>query len=367
MTEEQLAQLNIIRAASGRAPLQTSPGLRFLKAGNGKGREGWWNSEKFMEQATDIVEAFEVLYPDKQLVFEVDWSCGHNAFAADALRTENMGVNFAGAQAKLQSTVITAQDLGKHNPKLAVGDTQHMQFREGDSAPFYQPAAPAHDILDGDGKILQQGFVGKPKGMKQVLHERGLWTETCQCGCGRKMIGTAKKETDKCRAMDALLKQCYDFATQRSQFDILLRDRGHVPLFSPKYHPELAGSGIEYSWGKSKYAYRRANVKTLGFYGTVRHVLGPEVLPLLRVRKFGRRGRQYMRVYHSMATDQPEGATCKDDIEDRVMVRRPAWLPHVHCGYAILKRLHASNQAFTCFFNAVSEALFQSTQKRSRF
>lgn len=320
MTDAQLQQYNAVRIADGRQPLSTSPGLRFLKAGNGKGREGWWNSETFMEQARDIVEAAEIIYPGKQLVFEVDWSCGHNAFAADALRTENMGVNWGGAQSKLRCSIITDEDVGPHNPKLAVGSTQYMHFRDGDDPPWYDQNAPARDVVDAAGKVVTPGYVGKPKGMKQVLWERGLWTDTCQCGCGKKLIGSSKREADNCRAMDARLKKCHDFATERSEFDKLLRDRGHVPLFSPKYHPELAGSGIEYSWGKSKFAYRRTDVNARGFHATVRHVLGPEVLPLERVRRFGRRARQYMRVYHRMATEQPDGARKKDDIEQRVMV-----------------------------------------------
>ena len=31
------------------------------------------------------------------------------------------------------------------------------------------------------------------------------------------------------------------------------------PIMSPKYHCELAGDGIEYSWGKSKFSFRRSN------------------------------------------------------------------------------------------------------------
>ena len=42
---------------------------------------------------------------------------------------------------------------------------QHFEFREGDAPPFYKPGlAPAE-------------YVGKAKGMKQVLWERGLWVE----------------------------------------------------------------------------------------------------------------------------------------------------------------------------------------------
>ena len=40
---------------------------------------------------------------------------------------------------------------------------------------------------------------------------------------------------------------------------MLLMDRGHVLLMSPKAHPELAGKGIEYTLGKFKREVRRLN------------------------------------------------------------------------------------------------------------
>ena len=320
MTPAQLAELNIKLLAEGMQPVSRSPGLQFLKAGSGKGREGWWNSEKFMEQTKATVYACEIMYPDHQIVFEVDWSCGHNAFAPDALRTEKMNVSFGGKQPKLRSTTVCQSDLGPHQPKLSPGDTQHMVFQADDEAPFYAPTTPAVDETDADGKVVQEGYVGKAKGLKQVLWERGWWTDRCEC-CDRPLIGTAKRAEDACRAMDNMLGRCQDFAAETSEFDKLLRGRGHIPLFSPKYHPEIAGCGIEYSWGKSKYEFRRRPDAKSDFHRVVKECLGPEVLSLQRVRKFARRSRQYMRVYHLMATEQPDGARAKSDIEERLMVR----------------------------------------------
>ena len=36
-----------------------------------------------------------------------------------------------------------------------------------------------------------------------------------------------------------------------------VESRGHILILSPKCHPELAGCGIEYSWGKTKQYFRR--------------------------------------------------------------------------------------------------------------
>ena len=49
--------------------------------------------------------------------------------------------------------------------RVQVGDIQYFEFREGDAAPWYKPGLSASE------------YVGKAKGMKQVLYERGLWKE----------------------------------------------------------------------------------------------------------------------------------------------------------------------------------------------
>ena len=67
---------------------------------------------------------------------------------------------------------------------------------------------------------------------------------------------------------------------------------------TPKGHPEIAGVGIEYSWGKAKQHYRRHNsLDPKLFHNEVLQALSTEVLTLERVRKFARRARNYTRAY----------------------------------------------------------------------
>ena len=80
---------------------------------------------------------------------------------------------------------------------------------------------------------------------------------------------------------------------------------------SPKYHCELAGDGIEYSWGKAKFFFRRHNPgkePATRLAGMVRDALRTvavddkeAVLPLCRVRKFGAAARRYRRAYIAAA------------------------------------------------------------------
>ena len=77
------------------------------------------------------------------------------------------------------------------------------------------------------------------------------------------------------------------------------RKTGHILISSPKYHPELAGVGIEYSWGKAKLEFRR-NINDCvptHLRENVKKALDISILSLERVRRFARRTRDYKRVY----------------------------------------------------------------------
>ena len=80
----------------------------------------------------------------------------------------------------------------------------------------------------------------------------------------------------------------------------LVEQRGHEFDKSPKCHPELAGDGVEYDWGKSKHDFRanndgsalhlRANIKA-SFAGLTRE----------RRFLFSRKARSYKRAYLALA------------------------------------------------------------------
>ena len=95
-------------------------------------------------------------------------------------------------------------------PVVQVGDTQYFSFREGDPPPFYKPDCPERDLMTGEMQAARKvrakpkgntyfvqmgrgdstaplpdatraqvqkkipGFVDKPKGMRDILRERGL-------------------------------------------------------------------------------------------------------------------------------------------------------------------------------------------------
>ena len=86
-----------------------------------------------------------------------------------------------------------------------------------------------------------------------------------------------------------LLSQCEDFLEEESLLQLHVRLLGAICVHSPKYHCEIAGEGIEYSWGNSKAKYRKIKVcdkKTVKqFREQARNCLSQTYLNLKRVRK----------------------------------------------------------------------------------
>lgn len=98
--------------------------------------------------------------------------------------------------------------------------------------------------------------------------------------------------------MRHVLSECEDFVNEVSSLDAILRARGHRLIMSPKGHCELAGSGIEYDWGKMKMWFRRHNrLKRGQFNALIVGSMSKEALPLSTSRKFARKARAYRRAY----------------------------------------------------------------------
>ena len=80
-----------------------------------------------------------------------------------------MGVKCGGAQPKMRATTIERAEgsLGQDSV-LKVGDVQSMIFEESDDPSHFEANAPPYDVE------TEEGYVGRPKGLKQVLWERGF-------------------------------------------------------------------------------------------------------------------------------------------------------------------------------------------------
>ena len=164
-----------------------------------------------------IIPEFERLHgPEYQALIMVDNSQGHAAYAEDALLTSKMNLNPGGAVPKLR-------------------DGWFMQ----DGCRITQPMVFPADHPTSDA--------GKPKGIKQVLLERGLWRQGLNLEC--KKPKQCSVDSIGCCAR-RLLSQQPDFLEQKSSVQEVIDAAGHLCIFLPKFHCEL--NFIEFFWGAVK-------------------------------------------------------------------------------------------------------------------
>ena len=215
-------------------------------------------------------------------------------------------------------------------------------IRKREQAIIYARAAvPAKDeafmarLPTAATPILKKiGFVGKNKGIKQILYERGLWK------VGMKLMQSEKAKLaaimNNKPLLDAelnaslVLDGCYDFQNEKSALADLVERRGHALLTSVKCHPEMAFGGIEYCWGCLKYTHRQNNEKQSEkrkggdvFKETVRKlVIDKEVLPMGRIWKYQRRARDYHRLYMQLPGDAATSHTMLENMRKEYKTHR---------------------------------------------
>ncbi len=99
-----------------------------------------------------------------------------------------------------------------------------------------------------------------------------------------------------------VLSEQEDFQNERSVLEEIIFARGHILMLSPKCHPELAGLGIEYTWGKAKKAFRNIVNDCVGknLHNNIMKSVSKDFIPLERVWKFARRTRDYRRAYKDL-------------------------------------------------------------------
>ena len=180
------------------------------------------------------------------------------------------------------------------------------RLQEGAPPPFYDLSAPPNDVetskLDRKGNVvIREGYVGKPKGMKQIAWERGLHKPEGEGKMHGDAIPEDDESMDRSLSLKYVLSNCWDFAHEKTALQELVESRGHILRMCVKGHPELAGVGVEYFWGKAKQKFRREiNDKVAA--NLHKNIVAcfsrlEKFLPLSRVRKFARKTRAYRRAY----------------------------------------------------------------------
>jgi hypothetical protein len=98
-------------------------------------------------------------------------------------------------------------------------------------------------------ETILEGWVGKAKGMFQVAWERGfidpVQVSQYQVDAPCDFLGAEIKNL----SLQEILPSCKDFLNEKSQLQYVIESLGGTCQMSPKYHPEIAGEGIENLWG----------------------------------------------------------------------------------------------------------------------
>jgi hypothetical protein len=350
-----------------------SPFLRYFEVGAEK--EGFWNYLHMALMTEDLIDCLQVLYPNHSILFYFDQSSGHCRKRTDGLNVICMNSDWGGMQKKMRDTTITDGCLGTFNAKLTIGDVQSLIFLEDDTGPHYvrrncnkrdsvigrkrrkknksellqelimtrtfnhtkiytkqQLESLASDFgidLHHEVDEVREGWVGKPKGLFQILWERG-WIDPNKRYSDYSLDGKSHWKDERNEVLEQylpfclrhLLSECTDFKNEVSALeDLALKlstETCNIKInFTPKYHCEIAGEGIEYAWGYSKRYYRNlpfARKKGIkNFRESVRESV--DVVSVDNVRKFGGRIRRYMLAYCHF--DQKDASTDGDNNKEK--------------------------------------------------
>ena len=323
----------------------------------GANDEGYWTYSHMAVQVEDCMDVCHVLWPEFHHVFMFDASSGHRKKRENGLDVSNMNKEYGGKQSNIRNSLIAAEHgyLGPYSPRLEQGDTQKMTFDTNDEGPFYlsekerdekRDDKVEHQHIETDktktdlieeltrkgvrtptnkhlNKIKKQdlvalanqhgialkkrnqkiieGWVGKPKGLLQVLWERG-WIDEQRLDEYRLLAKDEEGEIIEELSLTVLMESCLDFANEKCRLEDLVNSYGMSVIMTPKYHAELAGCGIEYSWGAAKSRYRRIphalKRSKKGFRDSVEEALS--VLSVATIRKCDRKARNYVQAYYSL-------------------------------------------------------------------
>jgi hypothetical protein len=156
---------------------------------------------------------------------------------------------------------------------------------------------------------LQKGWYGKPKGMLQVMWERGFVDES-KLQCYKIKALNDSGEIVPEFFLENMVKSCHDFLNEMFPLEHVCRQLSSTAVITTKYHAEFAGEGIEYSWGFSKSIYRRSPLKIKkgkeNFDKLVSKCISRGVMKKKLIRRFSKRAQEYMLSYQSLEKHDDE-------------------------------------------------------------
>ncbi|KAI2497792.1 hypothetical protein MHU86_16678 [Fragilaria crotonensis] len=120
-----------------------------------------------------------------------------------------------------------------------------------------------------------------------------------------------------------LMASCLDFAEEMTALQHVGHALGVSVLITPKFHAEMAGEGIEYSWGCRRVSTAKCHWILKGktsFKALVKECTSRDVLKTVTVRKLSRRARSYICAYFVL--HQQNLNSCEDSIPTALTLPR---------------------------------------------
>ena len=180
-------------------------------------KDNYWTSDSMIDHAIQIaLPTFRAALSGCIAVFAFDKASNHACSASGALRVEKL--NKGGAQPRMR------EGFNHHR-----GLPQTMQFSQ-------------------NYRILE--LAGKPKDLKQILKERGLWDREYYASYPTSDGRPGCRPEGRCCAQKIRAAE-RDFREQKGRLQGEIEARGHKVIFYPKFHCEL--NPIEPYWCKAKW------------------------------------------------------------------------------------------------------------------
>jgi hypothetical protein len=338
----------------------------------GANNEGYWNLANVVIQLENTADCCAVMCPNVDFVASYDNSQNHRGKREGGLDIKSMNKGHGGAQPKMDSSQVPLSLMGplfeNEGVKLPQGALQVMTFEGEHVGPYWMtPRARLEKkfnqhtgqmktrkmlkneliqaLTDGlttppenldqksrqslntlaerhgiptmvQKEVVIKGWLGEPKGLAQILAERGLIDV-------RRPYGFYSKAQ-----LQDLLGECEDFKNEISLLEWVAKKYGWTVIFSAKGYPDDAGFGIEYDWACSKnhisltpLADRKGADKLRACFDVA---FSDEILTKKVVRGCAKKARQYMLAYLAVHAEKGklnlDGPLSIDDIRNCVDV-----------------------------------------------
>ena len=109
-----------VRKTSEKKPFDEKSNPFLVWFNYGASKDGYWSYEHLVCQLEDCQDVMRSLYPNLDVRYNVDHSCGHDKQSSDSLNVSRMKKNYGGIQPHMRQSVMVAGCLGTFNPLLNI-------------------------------------------------------------------------------------------------------------------------------------------------------------------------------------------------------------------------------------------------------